>query len=49
VIIQQAANAARDAGFDSDAYELAAALLEALDNPRAERRWRDGKKAFIAR
>jgi len=48
VIIAQAANAARDAGFDAAAYDLNAALLEALDNPRAERRWRDGKKAFVA-
>ena len=47
VIIAQAANAARDAGFDSAAYDLNAALLEALENPKAERRWRDGKKAFI--
>jgi Fe-S-cluster containining protein len=47
VIIAQAANAAREAGFDAAAYDLNAALLEALDNPRAERRWRDGKKAFV--
>lgn len=47
VIIAQAANAARDAGFDAAAYDLNAALLEALDNPKAERRWRDGKKAFV--
>jgi len=47
VIIAQAANAAREAGFDAAAYDLNAALLEALDNPKAERRWRDGKKAFV--
>jgi hypothetical protein len=47
VIIAQAANAARDAGFDAAAYDLNAALLEALDNPKAERRWRAGKKAFV--
>lgn len=49
VIIAQAANAAKEAGFDAEAYELTGALLEALDNPKAERRWRDGKKAFVAR
>lgn len=48
VIIAQAANAARDAGFDAAAYDLNAALLEALDNAKAERRWRDGKKAFVS-
>ena len=47
VIIAQAANAAREAGFDAAAYDLNAALLEALDNPKSERRWRDGKKAFV--
>lgn len=47
VIIAQAANAARDAGLDPAAYEMSAAVLEALDNPKAERRWRDGKKAFV--
>ncbi len=47
VIIAQAVNAAREAGLDADAYDLNAALLEALENPKAERRWRDGKKAFV--
>ena len=47
VIIAQARNAARAAGLDADAYDLNVALLEALDNPKAERRWRDGKKAFV--
>jgi len=47
VVIAQAANGARDAGLDAAAYDLNAALLDALDNPKAERRWRDGKKAFV--
>lgn len=47
VIIAQAANAAREAGLDGAAYDLNEALLEALDNPKTERRWRDGKKAFV--
>lgn len=36
-----------EAGRDADRYELHAALLEALDNPKASRRYRDGKKAFV--
>ena len=47
VIITQARNAAQAAGFDSDVYDLNVALAEALDNPKARRRWRDGKKAFV--
>ncbi len=47
VNITQAAHAARDAGLDAEPYELSNALLEALENPKAERRWRDGKKAFV--
>lgn len=34
--------------YDGNAYELGAALLEALTNPATARRWRDGKKAFPA-
>jgi len=47
VIITQARHAVRDAGLDEASYDLNEALLEALDNPKAERRWRDGKKAFV--
>lgn len=36
-----------ESGRDADRYELHAALLEALDNPKASRRYRDGKKAFV--
>lgn len=46
VIITQACHAAREAGLDAGAYDLNGALLEALANPKSERRWRDGKKAF---
>jgi hypothetical protein len=46
VIITQAGHAAREAGLDAGPYDLNGALLEALTHPRAERRWRDGKKAF---
>jgi hypothetical protein len=49
VIITQARHAARAAGFDSEPVDLNLALLEALENPKAWRRWRDGKKPFVAR
>ena len=47
VIITQARNAARDAGLDAASADMNDALLEALENPKAWRRWRDGKKAFV--
>ncbi len=34
-------------GYDAQAYDLNAALLEALDNPKSERRFRDKKSAFL--
>lgn len=34
------------AGYDSQPYDLNAALIQALQNPASERRWRDGKMAF---
>jgi Fe-S-cluster containining protein len=34
------------AGYDSQPYDLNAALTQALQNPSSERRWRDGKLAF---
>lgn len=46
VIITQANRAAREAGLDAGAYDLTGALLEALTQPKSERRWRDGKKPF---
>ena len=33
-------------GYDSKAYDINAALIEAMTNPRSEKRWRDGKAAF---
>jgi Fe-S-cluster containining protein len=46
VIITQARHAVRDAGLDDASEDMNIALLEALENPKAWRRWRDGKKAF---
>jgi Fe-S-cluster containining protein len=48
VIITQARHAVRDAGFDDASVDMNVALLEALDNPKAWRRWRDGKKPFVS-
>jgi hypothetical protein len=47
VIITQARHALRDAGLDDSPGDMNLALLEALENPKAWRRWRDGKKAFV--
>lgn len=47
VIITQGRHAARDAGLDDSSVDMNLALLEALENPKAWRRWRDGKKAFV--
>jgi len=47
VIITQAQHAVRDAGLDATPMDMNLALLEALDNPAALRRWRDGKKPFV--
>ena len=49
VIITQARHALREAGLDETPVDMNIALLEALENPKAWRRWRDGKKAFPAR
>jgi Fe-S-cluster containining protein len=46
VIITQARHALRDVGLDDTATDMNVALLEALENPKAWRRWRSGKKAF---
>ena len=47
VIITQARHALRDAGLDDTPADMNVALLEALENPKAWRRWRDGKKPFV--
>lgn len=36
-----------DAGFDTALYELHGALHRALTQPKSERRYRDGKRAFV--
>ena len=46
VIVTQANQAVRDAGLDATPVDMNLALLEALENPKAWRRWRDGKKPF---
>lgn len=48
VIITQARHAAREAGLNDDSADMNVALLEALENPKSLRRWRDGKKPFVA-
>jgi Fe-S-cluster containining protein len=47
VIITQAQHAVREAGLDATPLDMNLALLEALENPKALRRWRDGKKPFV--
>jgi Fe-S-cluster containining protein len=47
VIITQGRHAVREAGLDDASVDMNVALLQALENPRAWRRWRDGKKAFV--
>jgi hypothetical protein len=46
VIITQAQHAVRAAGLDAGNADLNFALLEALENPKARKRWKDGKKPF---
>ncbi len=46
VVVAQNRNALREAGLDAGPVDLNHALLAALGNPKAWRRWRDGKKAF---
>jgi Fe-S-cluster containining protein len=48
VIITQGRHAVRDAGLDDASVDMNLALLEALENPKAWRRWRDGKKPFVS-
>ena len=36
-----------DAGYDATLYELHDALKRALTNPKAEKRYRDGKRPFV--
>jgi hypothetical protein len=47
VIITQGRHAVRAMELDDASVDMNFALLEALENPKAWRRWRDGKKAFV--
>ncbi len=47
VLITQAQHAVRAAGLEAENEDMNLALLDALDNPKALRRWRDGKKPFV--
>ncbi len=47
VIITQAQHGTRTAGLDAENVDFNIALLAALDNPKAWRRWKDGKKPFV--
>lgn len=47
VIITQGRHAVRAAGLDDASVDMNVALLEALENPKSRRRWRDGKKPFV--
>jgi hypothetical protein len=47
VLIAQARKAAEAAELDAHPVDMNLALLAALENPKAWRRWRDGKKAFV--
>jgi Fe-S-cluster containining protein len=47
VIVTQTNQAVRADGLDATPADMNLALLDALENPKAWRRWRDGKKAFV--
>ncbi|HUI99708.1 MAG TPA: YkgJ family cysteine cluster protein [Usitatibacter sp.] len=47
VIITQAQHAVRAQELDAENADLNLALLEALENPKAWKRWKDGKKPFV--
>lgn len=46
VIITQARHAVRAAGLREESEDMNFALLEALENPKSWRRWKDGKAPF---
>ena len=47
VIVTQANQAVRAEELDTTPVDMNIALLAALENPKAWRRWRDGKKPFV--
>ena len=49
VIITQGRHAVRAQELDDESADMNFALLEALENPKAWKRWKSGKKAFVAR
>ena len=48
VIVTLAQHGLRDAGLDATPVDMNVALSAALEDPKAIRRWRDGKKPFVA-
>jgi hypothetical protein len=48
VIVTQSNQAVRAEELDATPVDMNIALLEALENPKAWRRWRDGKKPFVS-
>ena len=48
VIVTLAQHGLRDEGLDATPVDMNVALLAALEGSRAERRWRDGKRPFVA-
>jgi Fe-S-cluster containining protein len=47
VVMTIARKAVRAADLDAEPVDMNLALLAALENPKAWRRWRDGKKPFV--
>jgi Fe-S-cluster containining protein len=48
VVVTLAQHGLRDKGLDATPLDMNVALLAALEDARSWRRWRDGKKAFVA-
>ena len=36
----------KESGFDGTIYDLNEVVVDAFENPKCEKRWRQGKKAF---
>ena len=36
----------KESGFDGTIYDLSEVVVDAFENPKCEKRWRQGKKAF---
>ena len=47
VVISLAQQATRASALDAEPVDMNLGLLDALENPKALRRWRDGKKPFV--